>query len=149
LQDNRSVAEYGSLLPSRVGKELCKRGHNFTVLVSDKDTISRRVLQKRAFPGMNVITFRGPPGVGSDDWAASMSRDPQVVWPKSHTLPLLSSSYHAVKQFIASSLPLQSMAQLFADHKAMAEVLHKDNATIQQLKYAGTHLCAHICLTCG
>lgn len=91
----------------RVGKELCKRGHTFTVLVSDTDTKSRRVLQQRAFPGLHVITFRGPPGIGSEDWAASMSRDPQV-----------------------------SAAQLFADHRAMAEVLHKDNATIQQLKDA-------------
>lgn len=74
--------EHGFMLPPRVGKELCKRGHTFTVLVSDQDTISRRVLQQRTFPGLRVITFRGPPGVGSDDWAASMSRDPQVVWSK-------------------------------------------------------------------
>ena len=63
----------------RVGKELAKRGHNFTVLVSQDDTISRRTIQKRAFPELEVITFKGPPGAGSDDWAASMSKDPQEV----------------------------------------------------------------------
>lgn len=46
-------------------------------------------------------------------------------------------------------MPLQSMAQLYADHKAMAEVLHNDNATIQQLKDAGIHHFTYICLTCN
>ena len=63
----------------RVGKELARRGHNFTVLVSDQDSISRRVLKTRGFPGLEVVTFAGPPGVGSDAWAAEMSRDPQEV----------------------------------------------------------------------
>ena len=64
-----------------MGQELAKRGHNFTVLVSQDDTISRRVLQSRAFPGLQVITFKGPPGAGSDEWAASMSKDPQEASP--------------------------------------------------------------------
>lgn len=38
---------------------------------------------------------------------------------------------------VTSLLFLQSMAQLFADHKAMAEFLCKDSATVQQLKDTG------------
>ena len=76
---DRGWLKFDALLCFRVGQELSKRGHTFSVLVSDQDIISRRVLQSRAFPGMQVTLFAGPPGVGSDEWAANMSRDPQVV----------------------------------------------------------------------
>lgn len=63
----------------RVGAELARRDHTFTVLVSDQDSISRRVLDTRSFPGLQIVTFAGPAGVGCDAWAAAMSRSPQEV----------------------------------------------------------------------
>ena len=57
----------------RAGKELARCGHTFTVLLSDQDTVSRAGVNTK------VITFPGPAGFGSKDWAADLSRDPQVV----------------------------------------------------------------------
>lgn len=68
--------------------------------------------------------------------------------PKAHSASL--AKQRSCSQALYNQLmPLQSMAQLYADHKAMAEVLHNDNATIQQLKDAGIHHFTYICLTCN
>ena len=59
------------------------------MLISDQDSISRNVLKTRAFPGLEVMTFAGPPGVGSNGWAAEMSRDPQEVTSLTQCLKFL------------------------------------------------------------
>lgn len=97
------------------------------------------MLHQRTFPGLEVITYEGPLGVGSDEWAANMSRDPQVVLASDPSaMPLWCCQEHSHATYnVTSLLFLQSMAQLFADHKAMAEFLCKDNATVQQLNITG------------
>ena len=63
----------------RIGQELAARGHNFTLLVSDKEKLSVQELGSKAFPGLNVAQFAGPPGVGSSEWFQALSRDTKKV----------------------------------------------------------------------
>jgi len=63
----------------RIGRELVERGHNFSMLISESDNIGAETLDARAFPGLKIITFRGPPGIGTEEWASGFTRDPQKV----------------------------------------------------------------------
>ncbi len=59
----------------RIGQALAARGHNSTLLVSDSATdMSREQLGSKAFPGLEVLTFKGPPGVGTSQWYEQMNR---------------------------------------------------------------------------
>ncbi|KAL0039373.1 hypothetical protein WJX79_005388 [Trebouxia sp. C0005] len=59
----------------RIGQELSARGHTFTLLVSDLENLSVLELGSKAFPGLNVVAFSGPPGVGTKEWYEQLSRD--------------------------------------------------------------------------
>ena len=63
----------------RIGQELAERGHNFSMLVSDKDDIGTETLSSKGFLGLQVLTFRGPPHIGTEHWASNLSRDPRLV----------------------------------------------------------------------
>ena len=63
----------------RIGQELAERGHNFSMLVSDKDDIGTETLSSKGFPGLQVHTFRGPLHIGTEKWASELSRDPRLV----------------------------------------------------------------------
>lgn len=63
----------------RIGQELAARGHNFTLLVSDKENVDVQRLGSKAFPGLNVVQFAGPPGLGSFEWFQALSRDIRKV----------------------------------------------------------------------
>ena len=63
----------------RIGRELAERGHMLTMLISQFDTIGAETLDARTFSGLRVITFDGPPGIGTEAWASNFSRDPQTV----------------------------------------------------------------------
>ncbi len=59
----------------RIGQELAARGHRFTLLVSDLEGLSVQELGSKAFPGLDVIAFNGPPDVGTTEWYEQLSRD--------------------------------------------------------------------------
>lgn len=63
----------------RIGQELAARGHNFSMLLSSTDAIGIDALNKRSFPGLQLVSFDGPQGVGTEEWASGLSRDPQEV----------------------------------------------------------------------
>ena len=63
----------------RIGQELAARGHNFTLLVSDKENLTVEKLGSKAFPGLIVVQFAGPPGLGSFEWFQALSRDTKKV----------------------------------------------------------------------
>lgn len=65
----------------RIGRELHARGHGFDVLVSRDDVILQGLLKSRLrwFDGLKVIKYDGPPGIGTEAWGSSLSRDPVVV----------------------------------------------------------------------
>lgn len=63
----------------RIGQELAERGHNFSMLVSDKDDIGTETLSSKGFLGLQVHTFRGPLHIGTEKWASELSRDPRLV----------------------------------------------------------------------
>ncbi|DBA88869.1 TPA: hypothetical protein ACH3X2_000114 [Trebouxia sp. C0005] len=63
----------------RIGQELSARGHTFTLLVSDLENLSVLELGSKAFPGLNVVAFSGPPGVGTKEWYEQLSRDLTTV----------------------------------------------------------------------
>ena len=63
----------------RIGRELAERGHTFSMLISQFDSIGAETLDARTFSGLHVITFDGPPGIGTEAWASNFSRDPQKV----------------------------------------------------------------------
>ena len=63
----------------RVGQELSERGHDFTFLLSEYDTIGQGIVESRRFPGLKVIKFDGPPGMGSAEWERDLPRDPFQV----------------------------------------------------------------------
>lgn len=72
------VGGQGHQLPMlRLGRELSSRGHNFTMLLSTADEISRTLLQSQAFAGLNIISFDGPPYLGTRQWFEGLPRDPQ------------------------------------------------------------------------
>ncbi|KAL0053413.1 hypothetical protein WJX82_005386 [Trebouxia sp. C0006] len=59
----------------RIGQELAARGHRFTLLVSDLENLSIHELGSKAFPGLNIVAFSGPPGIGTKEWYEQLSRD--------------------------------------------------------------------------
>ena len=73
----------------KIGHELANRGHNFSILLSSTDAIGISTVTTNAFPGLGILTFEGPIGVGTEEWASGLSRDPQKV----QYLPLLTGTY--------------------------------------------------------
>jgi len=63
----------------RVGQELASRGHHFTFLVSDQEDMGLKHLGAKAFPGLEVVEFAGPPDIGTQDWFTRFSRDVMAV----------------------------------------------------------------------
>ena len=63
----------------RVGQELVERGHSFALVHSTSDVINEETIMTRSFPGLQVYRFNGPPDIGTREWAADSSRDPQEV----------------------------------------------------------------------
>ena len=63
----------------RIGQELAARGHRFTLLVSDLENLSIHELGSKAFPGLNILAFSGPPGIGTKEWYEQLSRDLTTV----------------------------------------------------------------------
>ncbi len=63
----------------RIGQELAARGHTFTLLVSDLENLSIHELGSKAFPGLNIVPFKGPPGIGTKEWYEQLSRDLTTV----------------------------------------------------------------------
>lgn len=59
----------------RIGQALAARGHNFTLLISDQDDLGLDKLGSTALVGLDLVTFRGPPFVGTDLWNQQRSRD--------------------------------------------------------------------------
>ncbi|DBA85796.1 TPA: UDP-glucuronosyltransferase 2A1 [Trebouxia sp. C0004] len=59
----------------RIGQELAARGHTFTLLVSDLENLSVNELGSKGFPGLNIVAFSGPPGIGTKEWYEQLSRD--------------------------------------------------------------------------
>ncbi len=59
----------------RVGQELAKRGHNFTLLVSSEEALDKQRLGKRAFDSLYMATFQGPEGIGTQEWFVNQPRD--------------------------------------------------------------------------
>ena len=77
----------------RIGRELAQRGHAFDVLISRDDVILQSLLKSRLrwFDGLTVIKYDGPPGIGTEAWGSSLSRDPIVV-RTSHCLAMFCTS---------------------------------------------------------
>ena len=69
----------------RIGQELAARGHTFTLLISDQENLSVNELGSKAFPGLNIVAFSGPPGIGTKEWYEQLSRDLTTVrsWKRS------------------------------------------------------------------
>ena len=63
----------------RIGQELAARGHHFTLLVSSLERLSIQDLGSKSFAGLEVVTFDGPPGVGTPEWYEQLSRDLNTV----------------------------------------------------------------------
>lgn len=63
----------------RVGQALAARRHNFTLLISDQDDLSLHKLGSKAFDGLNIVAFHGPPFIGTDEWIQQLSRDLKEV----------------------------------------------------------------------
>lgn len=89
----------------RVGQELQTRGHNFTMLVSSQEGLDLGKLGSRSFEGLKVVHFAGPRGIGTAEWFANLPRD-----------------------------VAQAMHQFQADQMKIAQHLHGDTATLQQLR---------------
>ena len=63
----------------RIGQELTARGHKFTLLVSSVEGLTRRSLRSRAFPGLDLVEFDGPPDIGTTEWIEALPRDLKTV----------------------------------------------------------------------
>ena len=63
----------------RTGQELAARGHKFTLLASSIEGLTRRSLRSKAFPGLDLIEYDGPPYIGTTEWMETMPRDPKTV----------------------------------------------------------------------
>ena len=59
----------------RVDQELATRGHEITLLVSSEEGLNRQELGKRAFAGLDILTFQGPVGIGTKEWFANQPPD--------------------------------------------------------------------------
>ena len=65
------------MLIREVGRELIARGHQFAMLVSDVDEIGTEALA--GVNGIDIVRFPGPPGIGTQTWAATLPQDPVQV----------------------------------------------------------------------
>ena len=81
----------------RVGQELASRGHPFTFLVSDQENMGLKHLGAKAFPGLEVVEFAGPPDIGTQDWFTQFSRDVMAVGILL-SLGTLTSDFHCSRQ---------------------------------------------------
>ena len=64
---------------ARIGLELQARGHNFAVLVSSKDMISKARLAKGPFRSIRQVEFNGPERIGTEISLTAVDRDPKKV----------------------------------------------------------------------
>lgn len=72
------VGGQGHQLPMlRVGQELASRGHSFSMLISEHDEITKELLTSKAFPGLELLMFKGPADIGTRQWFTSIPRDPK------------------------------------------------------------------------
>ncbi len=62
-----------------LGRELVNRGQEFSLLLSSAETLSREIIKAKSFPGLQVLEFDGPPGIGTKEWAATLPLDPKEV----------------------------------------------------------------------
>ncbi|DBA78167.1 TPA: hypothetical protein ACH3X2_008133 [Trebouxia sp. C0005] len=92
----------------RVGQELASRGHHFTFLVSDQEDMGLKHLGTKAFPGLEVVEFAGPPDVGTQDWFTRFSRDVMAIL-RSFQTDMIAAAHH----------------------------LYNDKATLHKLSHAG------------
>lgn len=76
LADTQALSHHLNILS--IGQELLQRGHRFTFLISDQSTAAEPV-RSATTPGLEVLSFKGPPTVGTEAWFAGYSRDPQKV----------------------------------------------------------------------
>ena len=59
-----------------IGVELVRRGHNFTLLLSSEDTLGQARVA-RGFESIDLLSFSGAAGVGSEGWLRGFTRDPK------------------------------------------------------------------------
>lgn len=91
----------------RIGQELAARGHKFTLVVSDVEGLSLGKLGSKAFPGLELVAFKGPPYVGTKAWHDDYPRD-----------------------------LTKALKQLQNELVAGAHHLHSDNAFLERLRAA-------------
>ncbi|DBB11136.1 TPA: hypothetical protein ACH3X3_006595 [Trebouxia sp. C0006] len=77
----------------RVGQELASRGHPFTFLVSDQENMGLKHLGAKAFPGLEVVEFAGPPDIGTQDWFTQFSRDVMAIL-RSFQADMIAAAHH-------------------------------------------------------
>ena len=65
------------MISLKIGQELVARGHRFSILISDADELSQSVLD--GAEGVRLLTFKGPPFHGTEEWAATLPQDPAEV----------------------------------------------------------------------
>ena len=94
----------------RIGQELAARGHNFSMLLSSTDSIGVDAVNKRSFPGLQLVSFDGPQGVGTEEWASGLSRDPQEVQHSCLSYAVLRSPKHPSISCVRRHAGLQSFA---------------------------------------
>ena len=63
----------------KVASELQARGHEVSTLISSYDEVAQNVIATRGLSGLETIAFSGPPGLGTERWAARLSPDPLEV----------------------------------------------------------------------
>lgn len=63
----------------RIGRELIDRGHSFTLLTSVHEKLSPSMLDRVGARNVRIMTFDGPPGLGTEGWLRNLSRDPSQV----------------------------------------------------------------------
>jgi len=129
----------------RVGQELAKRGHNFTLLVSSEEALDKQRLGKRAFDGLHVVTFQGPEGIGTQEWFVNQPRDvaevcaPGVITRLATVLETLLVMYPHTAQELRRSLGIHVTQGLSVSHTGFAPKvktgLHK-------------HFLTHCCRPC-
>lgn len=65
------------MLLLKVGRELIRCGHTFSLLVSAHDALSLQVVS--GVSDLQMLTFQGPLYAGQEERAASLPQDPQEV----------------------------------------------------------------------
>ena len=61
---------------ARIGVELVKRGHSFTLLLSREDSLTPARLTHEPFKSVSVLKFSGPAKAGTNDWLRELPREP-------------------------------------------------------------------------